>query len=164
MSERFNPTVFSAMQTGKPYKSYRKTILGKVYVTILNPFNNEPEGVILEGEPTRSPTAIIDMWSEVDDLFFRRMNKNHFETGVIIPFERPDVVEDTHIIEQAGDSELRTIINSKFLSLQSSLNQIKTEAVLYRMIMLATEMEKSEKIITAIKARLAEIQAGDVKE
>jgi len=152
--------IYSAMQVGKPYKSYRKTILGKVYVTILDPFTQEtPIGIHLEGEPTTDERAIVDIWSEKEDVFFKRMNKRHFETGNLIPYIREEK-EAKRTVENSTDEELKALINKPFLSLQAVLNKTNSEALVFRILTLAKELEKSDKIIKAIESRLSEIQFG----
>ena len=149
--------VFSAMQTGIPFKSYRKTILGKVYVTVLNPFSNQPEGLLLEGDAA-DQKSVIDVWTEKDDIFFRRMNKVHFDEGAIIEFKKDTNAVPERTIEAFTDEELKGVINQKYLALLATLNKTDKEAVLYRMLTIAQSMEKSEKIIKIIESRLAEVQ------
>jgi hypothetical protein len=156
--------IYSAMQNGKPFKTYQKTILGKVYITALDPFSGSPVGYLLEGDPrNEDETTYFDVWSEKEDLFLRRMNKLQFESGNIIKKSRKEDVDVTRSYESFTDDELKEVISSPFLSLRKTLNQIETTAVLYRMITLATEMEKSEKLIGAIKARLSEVQSAPVE-
>lgn len=150
--------VFSAMQTGKPFKSYIKTILGKVCVTVWNTFKEEPENIILEGDPKKTESGTsVDVWSDKEDLFFRNMNRNHFQTGTIIEF--------THLtepaaprIEDATDEELKVILNKKFLGLQADLNKIESIPVMYRLLNLARDLDKSEKITKVLEGRLSELQ------
>ena len=147
----------SAMQSGTPYASYKKTILGKVYVTVLNSFSGTPEGMILQGD---GPDSTVDVWTEKEDLFFKRMNRKHFEVGNIIPFANMAMQEAPKPIEQYTDEELRGVVNQRFISLQKTLQEIKTEPVLTRLLAVARQEEKSEKIITAITSRLSDVQAG----
>jgi hypothetical protein len=145
------------MQTGKPYKSYKKTILAKIYVQLLDPFSETPVGLILETNPKFPGRDIVDVWSEKEDVFFKRANKRQFDQGNIIPHTRPEIVNEEPKIESYSDEKLTEIVNSKFLTLQSILNKVETEAVLFRMITIAKEQEKSVKIVGAIEARLSEI-------
>jgi len=149
--------VFSNMQTGKPFKSYKKTILAKIYVQVLDPFSETPVGLILETNPKFPGKDIVDIWSEKEDVFFRRANRRQFDEGNIIVYAHPDETEQEPKIESYSDEKLTEIVNSKFLSLQSILNKVETEAVLHRMITIAKEQEKSVKIIGAIESRLSEI-------
>jgi hypothetical protein len=153
----FDPRVFASMQSGAPYATYRKTILGKVYVTVLSPFTNKPEGILLEGEPKEDSRAIIDVWSEMEDLYFKRQNKKHFQEGTIIRVER-EPVQELHTIEQYSDNELKEVINYRYITFNKTLNEITTAPVLMRMLDLSREMEKSERIVKAIEARLSAIQ------
>jgi hypothetical protein len=159
MAQEIDARVFSAMQTGVPYKTYIKTVLGKVYVTILEPFSGQPTGYILEGNPRRNNEGcILKIWSEPQDMFFRTTNKRYFENGTIIDYVAPVEEEKEKPIESYTDDELKVVINQKYFALEKTLNNTKNEAVLFRMKTLAKEMEKSEKIVQAITARLSEVQ------
>lgn len=152
---------FSAFQTEKPYKSYRKTTLGKVYVKILNPFNNlESMGLILSGEDNFSDTATVQVWNPKEDKFLRTANKKHFELGYLIEYNEPETKEVTEEekFNNLTDEELEKLVSSKFFTLQSSVNKMTSEAPLYRLLTLAEEREKSEKIVNLIKGRLSEVQ------
>ena len=153
--------IFSAMQTGKPYKSYIKTILGQVYVVKLDSFSEQPAGILLKGNPNhREEECIVDTWSEKEDVFFRRMNARLFKIGSIIVYDRPEVVtlSEEDSINSATDDELTKIMNSKYLSFSSSVNKITSEGTLFRLLNLARENEKSEKYIKFIELRLSMVQ------
>ena len=154
---KLNSEIFSAMQTGKPLVSYKKTILGKAYVTVLNPFSGTPEGRILYGD---DEDAIVDIWSEKEKAFFLRMNKNHFKSGVIIEYERPEKEEITEEekYNSLPDEEMKKLLSSRFFTLQAALNKMTSAAPVYRLLQLAEELEKSEKVVAAIKARLSELE------
>ncbi len=155
---QINTELITAMNSGKPVRSYIKTILGKVFVTVWDPFTNTPTGLILSGDPKkREESSIIDMFTELQDSFFRRMNRRQLETGVVIPYTRVEEAKE-RTIEESTDEELETLVNQKFLALQSTLNKVNSEPVLFRMLQIARDLEKSEKIIRAIEARLSEIQ------
>jgi hypothetical protein len=157
-------STYSAMQTGNPYRTYKKTVLGRVYVSVIDPFSEQPTGILLYGDPKRGDeSCFIDMWSERDDLFFKKMNKVHFASGYIIESPRPEKVQVEIPIEQYSDEQLKGVINLKFLALQAKLNKIESEAVLLRMVDIAENIEKSAAIIRAIKARLSEIQGTEIK-
>lgn len=150
-------TVFSAMQTGKPHATFKKTILGQVYVTVLSPFSNQPEGLLLTGAKD-SETSMVDVWSEMEYVFFKRLNKRHLERGILIQIEKQEAKVEK-FIEQYSDEELINVINQKYIAFQKVLSGITSEAVLFRMLDLAKELEKSAKIIGVIEAKIAELQA-----
>src|SRR3990172_8785365 len=100
-----------AMHSGVPYASYEKTILGKMFVSVWDSFENRAEGIILHGDPRkREETSIVHTWSQEEDYYFRNKNKRLLETGQIIPHTRKEEAVE-HTIEQYSDEELTTIIN-----------------------------------------------------
>lgn len=156
--------LFSAMSGGKPYKTYIKTILGRVYVTALNMMTGTPtpEGVILKGDPRKKePGTMFDVWSEQEDYFFRKMNHRHFEQGNLIEFKRNETPRE-RTIEEYTDEELKVLINKPFLALKNTLDKVNSVATLFRIQTLATELEKSDKVIRAIESRLSEVQQASL--
>jgi len=162
MDSNTEQVVFDAMQTERPYKSYKKTILGQVFVRILNPFNDkDPMGLILFGATNQEDTAIVNVWTAKEDQYLRSMNKKHFERGFLVEYQTPDerVVPEDEKFNTLSDDELDKLLKSKFFSLQAAVNKMTSEAPLYRLLTRALEQEKSEKIISLIKGRLSEVQA-----
>ena len=153
--------MFAAMQLEKPFKTYRKTVLGRVSVNYIEPFSGQPAGIILTGLPKTDESARIDTWTEVDDGFFRKMNKRHFEVGNLLEIVRVEEVKE-RTIESFTDEELTKIINSKYFTLEATLNKTESLPVLFRMVELAKELEKSEKIMKAFESRISELQAMPV--
>lgn len=156
--------LFASMESGKPYAAYIKTILGQVAVTVWDNFLEKPVEVILKGDPRKKEEGcIVRLWSAREDLFFKRNNTFQFKKGNIILYKVPEdtPAEQEKTIEQATDEELKTIVNSKFMALTNQLNKINSVAVLYRMLSIATELDKSEKITNPIKARLSELQVKE---
>jgi hypothetical protein len=157
--------LFSAMNTGIPIHSYVKTILGRVYINVWDTMTNQPMGLLLSGDPRKSEdSCIYDVWSEQENVFFKRMNKRHFETGTIIEYKRKTENEPVKTIESSTDDELKAILTAPFLKLQHVLNATESIALLFRIKNMAVEMEKSEKIVRAIDSRIAEIQQAEFVE
>lgn len=151
-----------AFDENKPFASYMKTILAQVGITVWDRFTNQPTETILKGDPRRKEEGcIVDVWSPKEDAFFRRQNARHFRNGILIPYKRPEDVVEEVPVEQYSDEQLRDLINLKFAALNKRLNDITSEAVLFRMRSLADEMEKSEKIIAAIEKRISDVQLVD---
>lgn len=153
----------SAINSGKPFKSYIKTILGKVYVTVWDVFQNIPVGVILEGDPkTKADGSYIDLYTEYEDSFFRKHNKRHFDLGNLVEYVRKEEEKKEKQLEAYSDEELKALINSPFLKLQNALNKTQSVALLFRMEGLAIDLEKSEKVVGAIRSRLSEVQQEEM--
>lgn len=154
--------LFSAIETGTPRASYIKTILGQVAVTVWDNFLDKPADVILRGNPkSKDKDCIVSVYSDREKAFFERTNLRLFKKGLIIPYavtEAP-IIEKT--VEQSTDEELKEIISAKFLSLTNKLNKIESVPVLFRMLALAEEMDKSTKITGAIQARISELQVAE---
>ncbi len=164
--DSFTREMFDAMQEGKPIMRFIKTIMGVVWVTALSPFDGKPQPVALKGQPTEdNPNAIVKIWSTKEELFFKEMNREHFNAGnlrlipagVVIPERKKSPNEIT-------DKEIREILDKPFLALKNKLNKFTSPAPVTRFLVMAEEMEKSEKIADAIKARLSELQLGPTEE
>lgn len=160
MSSKVDNEIYGAMVGGKPYRTYIKTILGRVYVTALNLVTGSPvpEGMILAGDPRKKDQdSMIDVWSEKEDYFFRRMNRRHFDQGILVEYTRTETPRE-RTIEEFSDEELKALINKPFLALRATLNTTNSVATLFRIQGLAAELEKSEKVMRAIESRLSEVQ------
>jgi len=151
-----NYEVYTKMQAGTPYATYKKTSLGKVFVSALDPFSGNPVGIILEGEKG-DEKEYVDVWSEGEDVFFKRTNKLQFDQGYIIPTERPNAPV-AKPIEQFSDEELKELLSMKYFAFQKLLGEINSVAVAQRLLDLSREMEKSEKIVSVIEAKVSELQ------
>ncbi len=157
------PEIFGAMQSKRPYRAYRKTILARVYLTILDPFTMKPTGVILQGDPRRGDKGcIVEVWSETEDLFLHRMNERQFEQGTIVKYVKPENVVEERTISQFSDEELKALINQKYAALQVTLSKINDIAPLVRLLDLSESEDKSERIVNSIKARLSAVQEKEL--
>lgn len=155
----FDPSVYSKMQVDEPYKRYKKVILGKVFVFYLDPFSGKMEGKILAGDPNKGDEGCyLETWTDRDDIFFRRMNEKHFKAGRIIEAvkeAKPVVVKNPN---EMTDDELEGLASSRYMKLVNTLNKMTSTAVVSRLLNIAMDLEKSEKILTPIKARLSELE------
>src|SRR3990172_2926978 len=148
-----------AMKAGTPLKRYKKTILGKVYVTALNPFSDEPEGIILQGNPANPDELdeqVVEIWDERQDLFFRKINKKHFEAGRLI--ELAKVFEEPRSPNEVSDEELDRILGLRFFSFKNRIEKFTEEAPLFRLINRARDVDKSEKIVKHLEETLSKVQ------
>lgn len=158
---------YTNTQTGKPFKSYRKTIQGKVAVYVFNSITNQPGALILEGKDNLSADATIDTWTPVEDAYFRRMNRRHLETGHLIEFVRAENYEEikTEYMANATDDEIIATFAYPWLKFKKSvLTSITSEAVAIRFLTLAKQAEKSESYLKALEAKIAELQGAGIVE
>lgn len=156
-----NVRMLSAMQDGTPVRSWIKTILGKVYVVAWDSFTEQPTGLMLEGDPKKfEENSMIDVWSTKEDIFFKNMNKILINKGIIKEFSRNSVKVEKSI-EDSTDEELMEILETKWLGFAAKINKITSIPVLFRLETLATENEKSDKMIAFITARVSELQSSE---
>jgi len=141
----------------KPYASYIKTTLGKVYVKVLNPFTGQPDDLILEGKNTES--CIVDVWDVKGDMYFKKANAYHFEKGFLMPHVRKETIpSDEEIYNTLPEEELTRLLKEKFFVLQSAVNKMTSVAPIFRLLEIAKALEKSDKIIKFLEGKLAELQ------
>lgn len=158
MNTKISPKVYSAMQENRPFKVYKKTILGQVAIQILNPFSDEPEVFLLRGNHLNNDEGcFIEFWNERQHEFFRKMNKFHLTKGYLIPVELESYLGDTQKdigIDYSAitDKDIDDVLNSKFLALRAHLNKVDSEPYILRVLDRADALEKSDKIIAAIKS------------
>jgi hypothetical protein len=157
-AQNMDTKTYSAMSSGEAYATYRKTIPAQIAVKYINPFSGNPDEMILTGD---GEDALIDVWNVKEDLYLTRLNRHHFEVGNLVKFDKnsvvPEPVEET--LAQATDVELRDIVNLKGFAFTGALKKIEEEAVLFRLLETAQTEEKSDRVVTAIKARLSEVQS-----
>ena len=147
--------VFSAMQEGQePLARYTKTIVGKVQVLALNPFSEQPEGVILEGA---GKDSYIELWTSKQLVFFERMNGPHITAGRIVKMEKPPVPQPPSP-NQLSDEVIDALLNGKYMTLKYRLEKFTDVAPVLRLLNRARELEKSEKIIKHLEERIAQIE------
>jgi hypothetical protein len=147
--------VFSAMQEGQePLARYTKTIVGKVHVLALNPFSEQPEGVILEGTDKDS---YIELWDNKALVFFEKMNRPHIAAGRIIKMEKAPVPPPPSP-NQLTDEEVDGLLNGKYMTLKYKLEKFTEIAPVLRLLNRARELEKSEKLIKHLEERMSQIE------
>jgi hypothetical protein len=148
---------------GKPIASYIKTIPAQVAVTVWDSDLDKLVDIILRGNPKKKDEeAIVRTWSAKENSIFKRMNQRHFKKGRIVVMEEQEEVAPVKTIEQASDEDLSKIINMRYLALIAELNKIESIPVLYRMVELSKDLEKSSKITGAIEARMSELQTAEI--
>lgn len=154
--------IYAAMQDGEPLKRYVKSIVGKVHIVILNPFSEEPEGVILAGNPGHQddlPKMTVELWTSKQVVFFEKMNKKHLDAGRLVIMDKAAVLPPSPNV--LTEEEMDTILGSKFLVLKNRLPKFTDTAPVFRLLNRARELDVSEKYIKHIEERLTELQLGE---
>lgn len=162
MSEEVN--IFTLMATGQPYKSFIKTIVGKVSVTTLNEVDEKSLRVaILKGSPKKhGDDAIIDLWSEKQYQLFKKLNSFHIQSGTIKEYVRPtEQIEgnkERSIAEWTDDEIFKNILSAKFQTFQAAINGIDQVPLLYRLYTIANDRGMKVSTVKRLVARISEVQ------
>lgn len=170
MSEDTNldPKHYELMSDAKPYKCYIKRILGQLWITILDPYDESKiTGLILKGNPKAAnhDTCIVKLWTPKQDKFFKELNKRHFDAGRLLEIPVDDVVKSEQVVERPytdyNDDELLELLSLRYSKLVEVVNKIDQQAVLGALISLAEEHDKSKRTITLLQSKLAQLQEKD---
>lgn len=149
--------VFSAMDAREPIAIFKKTIVGKVYVTVLNPFTSEVEGLHLEGNAEAGDErAFVELYDQKSLVFFRKINKRQFDLGNIVQVDKLPTEKVSP--NQITDEEVEELLNGHFFTLKARLDSFTEVAPVLRLLNKARDMEKSEKLIRHIQTKMAELE------
>jgi len=162
MSEQINKdfydVVSKARATGKPVAQYIKAIVGRVGLSIIDPFTKMPTDIILSGTPGEvdDEDIVIVLWTEMENEYFRRVNKVLLQKGIIAPYTK-ELVEEISVNEVEEDV-LREALSKPYFATKALLDKFTSPVPVMRMLRIAEEMNKSVGTISAIKERLSELQ------
>lgn len=151
--------IMKAQETGSPLKTYRKAITGKVAVRLLNPFSGEPAETVLHGVPGKDSGEDIEvrLWTPTDLKYFETFNRGLIQSGtLVLVAKHSEQVLNT--VNALDDDSLRDLVTSNFLSLKKALNEITSENTLQRALVIAEEENRSAKVLSLIKERIATVQ------
>lgn len=151
-----------AQESGIPAARYIKTIVGKVVVTVVDPFSGQPSEIVLQGKPAKEnlDRVVITLWTPFEHEFFRRTNKILLDSGVIAPYTE-EIIEEISVNE-ISDEEIKDILSKKYFALMNLLSRVTSPEVVKRILRIAEEENKQIGTINKIKERLSELQkTGD---
>lgn len=156
----FFDSMRKAQEEGDPIARYIKAIVGRVCVSIIDPFSAQPTDVILTGDPAHSDTEIEDititLWTDMGHEYFRRANKILIQRGYIAPYTA-EVVEEISVNE-IEDAVLVEALKKKYFATAALLKKFTSPVPVMRMLRLAQELNKPIGTISAIQKRLSELQ------
>lgn len=156
-------SVYSSMTEGEPYKIYRKTILGKVEVKVLDPFDETKViYVLLTGNPDASNgKSLVELWTPMQHIFFLRNNEAFLENGTVIEEKvarkKPEIKQT---VNNLSDAELEDIVKN-YKKLASALEDMTSINAVSRTLHMANKMERPVKTIELIEKKLSFMQAQE---
>lgn len=159
MTQAVDTRIYSLMQTDEPFKSYKKTILARLQVFLINPFTRNIESMIVEGNPhgDTAEDCIIDVWDEMEDAYFTKANRVHFQDGSLIPYKRKAKKKEKSVNE-VTDEELEKILHMKYFGFKKRIHDFTAVAPVFRALEMAKEADISDKYVTEIENKLSELQ------
>lgn len=164
MEDKITADIYGMMQSGEPYKTYKKTILGKATVRIIDPFQDKPTSVILEGRPN-DPSAeknFIELWSEKELVYFVRANRKHLDNGVLVEHTKPRETEVKKTVNNMSEDEVNELVVAPFPKLKSVVGQITSETALQRILLAAEVADRPVKTMEFLQESLSLLQSGEV--
>jgi hypothetical protein len=157
-------TIYSQMQSGEPYKTYKKVIPSWVAVTVLNVFNDRPERITLKGDPAVNDIdCYVPLWSDKEYLFFKRQNRNHIADGRLIESTYPKEEDIPQSVNNLTEKETIELVNGPFMTLKRRIEKMDSEAAVYRVVQIAEQQERPEKTMNFLRESLSRLQLG-IKE
>lgn len=149
------------MQTGKPKKTYIKTQIGKVVVHALNPFNDEPIEVILEGNPRKfEEGTMIDLWTDKQIVYFERMNERFIKSEFIQEIDRKSIDKNNVEYSSYTNKDILELYDRAFLSFKHFIDNVYDIDFLQRMLQVAHENGIEKKgFLKAVTKRIENLAA-----
>ena len=166
MDSTLDLSVLERLQTNAPIVIYKKTTVGKVGVIVFNPITRKPEERILKGDP-RDPTRnieneIVKIFDEQSHLYFKSVNKNLLERGLIALYSTS--LPGVDMGNAISDEEIDEILSQPNFTLMNRLKNFTSPIPVERIHVRAIELNKPVKTIENIKARISELQTGETLE
>lgn len=160
--EKIRRDVFDSLQEGSPpFASYKKAIVGKVLVRVLDPIRMAPEEVILHGDPEIGEIndIVIKVWSPAEDRYLKRHNRAHLERGVLVPFTVGD--EEEFVVNQISDEDIELVLQKPFFALKNKLDEFTSSVPVRRFLIMAEKMNRPVGTINYIKGVLEKMETKD---
>jgi len=155
--------ILMAQEKGQPEKVYRKAIMGKLVVKIVDPFSlsGDKAELLIEGDPNKVDASDIEinLWTPFEVQYFERFNKGLIEKGSLVRVDKPTdfVLKDTNAM---SDEELKETATAPFFTLTKTLSEITSETTLQRLLKTAKDLSRPSKTIQTIELRIEELQQG----
>jgi hypothetical protein len=151
--------IMLAQEQGEPVKVYRKAIVGRVVVRVIDPFSGERAEVLISGVPGKAdPSELeISLWTPFEVKYFEQFNKGLIESGSIVPVEHRAEFK-VNLSNALSDDQLKEVLVGPFFSLRKVIAEITSETTMQRALQLAKELNRPAKTVQEIELRLEEIQ------
>jgi hypothetical protein len=159
-------SVFAKMQTSEPLAVYAKTIPARVLVRILNPFDDSPTDIHLQGRPQNPEDrdGFIELWTEKQLAYFKNSNKYHLDKGILVEYNKPLDKSIKKTMDNLSDEEIEKLLDAKFFTLKHAVEKMTSEAAVARVLRMAELMDKGEGTTNFLKEKLSKVQRGELED
>jgi len=136
---------------------------------VLNPFTDQPEIILLEGDPKdkSNESNHVKIYTDKELAFFMRMNRRLLEIGHVIrddKFITEEKDEEKKPLEQYTDDELAELISKPYVVAKKAVDSTDNPVVLNRMLDIAKDLNKSAKLVSYISDRIALVSGRPAEE
>jgi hypothetical protein len=151
--------IFRSQEDGEPEKVYKKVIVGKVALRVIDNFTGEKAEVLIVGDPdnTDPDDLEISLWTPMEVRYFEKANKGLIEAGSIVEVSKKSKFEVDRV-NALDDKALKELSHSRYFTLVSRLDEITSETTLQRLLKIAEEENRPAKTLNVIKGKLEELQ------
>jgi hypothetical protein len=166
MTEKMDYDSYSRMQVGEPLRTFKKTILGKVNVKILDPFEGAGKDILLFGDPRRKncPNCFVELWTDKEVMYFLRSNKIHLESGVLVEHTKPRDTKIAKTVNNLSDEEIEELVVAPWMKLKATVDKMTSIAAVSRVVDAAETAERPEKTMKYLREKLSLMQSGEVAD
>lgn len=148
-----------AREGGVALRVYRKAIMGKVCVKLLDQYTGKQVEVLLVGEPGKALVEDLEvsLYTPMEVSYFERQNRSLIERGTLILVSEKGVTPLS--LENAiSDERITELLTGTFAALASEVKKISSVTTLNRMLKAAEELNRPVKTVNLIKAQIEKIQ------
>jgi len=153
--------ILMAQERGVPEKVYRKVIVGKVVVRIIDPFSGKRTELLVEGDPKVTDPAELEvsLWTPLEVKFFEKFNKGLIENGsLVVAGSKSERI--INFANALSDEELKDLVTDRYFTFKKRLGEITSETTVQRLLQIAKDVNRPAKTLQTIELRLEEIQQG----
>lgn len=162
-SQKYYEVYRKARERGEPVARYIKPIVGKVCVSIIEPFEGTPTDVILTGDPADKKVdpedIIVTCWTDFENEWFRKANKLQLDRGHIAPYT--EEIKEQISVNEISDEEIKELLEKPYFAWKNRLDTFTSAMPVKRFLKIATEMNRPIGTIETIKDKLSELQKTD---
>ena len=148
-----------AREGGVAMRVYRKAIVGKVCVKLLDQYTGKQVEVLLTGEPGKALMEDIEvsLYTKMEVNYFERQNRGLIERGslILVSEEGNTPVRMENAI---SDEQITELLTGTYTVLAAAIKKISSVTTLNRILKVAEDLNRLIKTINLIKSQIEKVQ------